>query len=278
MLQGWSLPLSPKGQAALVPAPPWHFSGEALGIDFRTDPDALAAVLPGPLMPLGDGSATFVFCDWSSAADDDPRIAADPARGQYREAYVAVPATLDGAKAARVPYIWVDNDLSFARGHIQGFPKKSGTIALTRAVTVGRGARVEAGGHFVGHVSSLGQRLAYGSVTLEQPVDRVPRALRLPIWHTRHYPDLAGGPPLVHDLARNVISGFEVADVWTGSATLEFTPSPFEELADLAPLEVTGGFRCAIAFTITGAEVRPIAGGSGGRAGSGDPSHAALKT
>jgi acetoacetate decarboxylase len=261
-LHGWSLPLSPGGKAALVPAPPWHFSGVALGIDFRTDAQALAAVLPDPLAPLGDGTASFVFCDWSSAAEADPRVAADPARGQYKEAYVVVPATLDGAKAARVPYIWVDNDLSFARGLIQGFPKKSAVIAMTRAVSVGRGgSRLGPGGHFVGHVSGLGQRLAYGSVTLNEqaPDGFVPRALRLPIWHTRLYPDLAGGPPLVHDLARNVITGFEVADVWTGAATLEFGESAFEELADLAPLEVTGGFHCAIAFTISGAQVRPIA-------------------
>ena len=34
------------GTAALVPPPPWHFSGEALGIDFHCDPAAAAAVLP----------------------------------------------------------------------------------------------------------------------------------------------------------------------------------------------------------------------------------------
>jgi acetoacetate decarboxylase len=259
-LQGWSLPLSPDGRASLVPPPPWHFSGEALGIDFRTDPDTLAATLPQALQPLGDGTATFVFCDWSSAADSDPRIAADPARGQYKEAYVAIPATLEGARAARVPYIWVDNDLSFARGHIQGFPKKSGLIAITKAVTVGRGGpKLEASSTFTGHVAGLGRQLARGSVTLAEPAAPgfVPRALRLPIWHTRLVPDLAGGPPLVYDLARNVVSGFEVADVWTGSAALEFFDSEFEELAALAPLEILGGFRCSIAFSITGAEIRP---------------------
>src|SRR6478752_3635575 len=103
-LKGWSLPLSPAGTAALVPPPPWHFSGEARGI-------------------------------------------ADPARGQYREAYLSVNAILDGRKVARVPYIWVDNDLSFARGHIQGFPKKMGSVAITRAVRVGQGGpKVETGG------------------------------------------------------------------------------------------------------------------------------------
>ncbi|MCB0996455.1 MAG: acetoacetate decarboxylase family protein, partial [Acidimicrobiales bacterium] len=224
-LQGWSLPLSPDGTASLVPPPPWHFSGDALGIDYRAEPDTLAAVLPENMSPTPDGDATFVFIEWSSASEHDPRTIADPARGQYRESYVVIAATLDGAKAARVPYIWVDNDLSFARGHIQGFPKKLGDIAITRPVEVGRGGpRLERGATFVGHVSSLGQRLAHGTVTLTEPAPdgQIPRSMRLPIWHTRHVPDLAGGPPLVHDLARNTLTDFACANTWLGHATLEF--------------------------------------------------------
>lgn len=259
-LQGWSLPLSPGGTAALVPPPPWHFSGDVIGVDFRARPDAVAAVLPDGLEPAGDGSASFLFCDWSSSADADPRLAADPARGQYREAYVAVHALLDGKKAARVPYIWVDNDLSFARGHVQGFPKKFGAIAMTRPVAVGKGGpRLEAGARFTGHVSGLGRRLASGTVTLDSPAAEgfVPKAMRLPLWHTRLVPDLAGGPPLVHDLARNIVTDFAIAEVWTGPAELELLDSEFEELAALRPTEVLGGFRCAVAFTVTGAEVKP---------------------
>jgi len=259
-LKGWSLPLSPEGRASLVPPPPWHFSGDALGVDFRGSPEAMAAVLPEAMEPAGDGSATFVFVDWSSSADADPRMGADPARGQYKEAYVVVQATLDGKKVGRVPYIWVDNDLSFARGHIQGFPKKAGAIAITRPATVGKGGpQLADGSTFVGHVAGLGRRLARGSVTLDAAADVgfVPKAMRLPIWHTRLVPDLAGGAPLVDDLARNLLTDFEIADVWTGPATLELSESEFEELDSLGPTEVIGGFRCSIAFTITGAETRP---------------------
>jgi len=258
-LHGWSLPLSPEGRSSLVPPPPWHFSGDVIGIDFRGDPAAMAAVVPSPLAAVDDGSATFVFIDWSSSADSDPRIAADPARGQYKEAYVEVHATLGDTKVARVPYIWVDNDLSLARGHIQGFPKKLGTIAITRPVTVGRGGpRLDAGATFTGHVASLGRQVARGSVTLDtpSPAGFIPRAMRLPIWHTRLVPDLAGGDPLVFDLARNQLTDFEIAGAWSGRGALEFYESDFEELAALQPIEITGGFRCSIAFTITGAEIR----------------------
>lgn len=258
-LQGWSLPLSPNGGASLVPPPPWHFSGDVIGIDYVGDRESLAAVLPPQMLLDEDATATFVFIDWSSASEHDPRTIADPARGQYREAYVAVHATLDGMRAARVPYIWVDNDLSLARGLIQGFPKKLGAIAMSKPVTVGRGGPVLApGSRLVGHVSSLGRRLAHGSVTLESPgaPGKIPKGLRLPIWHTRLVPDLAGGPPLVNDLARNLLTGFACVDVWNGPATLTFGESEFEELSALAPLDVVGGFRCSIAFTIVGAEVR----------------------
>ena len=259
-LQGWSLPLSPAGTAALVPPPPWHFSGEALGVDFITDPAAVAAVLPAGIEPSGDGSASFVFGDWSSNAEQDPRLAADPARGQYREAYVMVYGRLDGRDIAWLPYIWVDNDLSIARGLIQGSPKKAGSIAISRAARIGRGGpRLEVGATFAGHASSLGRRLASGAVTLDGPAEGYcPRALCLPVWHTRLVPDLAGKEPLVHDLAHNLVTDFAVADVWRGQAAqLTFQDSPFEELASLAPQEITGGFRCAVAFTIGGAETRP---------------------
>jgi len=214
------------------------------------------------MQAVGDGSGTFVFIDWSSSADADPRIAADPARGQYKEAYVEVHALLDDVKVARVPYIWVDSDLSLARGHIQGFPKKAGIIAISRAVTVGRGGpKVEPGATFAGHVASLGRQLARGSLVLDAPAAAgfIPKGMRLPIWHTRLVPDLAGGPPLVHDMARNLLADFAIADVWTGRGELEFYESDFEELAALQPIEVTGGFRCSIAFTITGAEIRSAA-------------------
>ena len=109
-----------------MPPPPWHFSGEALGVDFITGPAEMAAVLPAGIEPSGDGSASFVFCDWSSSAEQDPRLAADPARGQYREAYVMVYGRLDGRDIAWVPYIWVDTDLSIARGPDPGIPEEGG--------------------------------------------------------------------------------------------------------------------------------------------------------
>ena len=39
---GYSLPLSPGGRASLVPAPPWHYVGDFLVVEYWADPEAVA--------------------------------------------------------------------------------------------------------------------------------------------------------------------------------------------------------------------------------------------
>jgi len=50
MLKGFTVPKSLFGQAALTPPPPWHYAGDAVGVEFWTDPDATAATLPNGLI------------------------------------------------------------------------------------------------------------------------------------------------------------------------------------------------------------------------------------
>ena len=49
MLKGFTVPKSPFGLAALTPPPPWHYSGDVVGVEFWADPDATAATLPSGL-------------------------------------------------------------------------------------------------------------------------------------------------------------------------------------------------------------------------------------
>ena len=53
-LRGYTAPLSPDGRAGIVPPPPWHYSGDFLIAEYRTDPDAVAALLPAELEPAED--------------------------------------------------------------------------------------------------------------------------------------------------------------------------------------------------------------------------------
>lgn len=255
-LTGWTLPLSPTGRSQLVPPPPWHYSGEIVGVDFRADPARVAAYLPEGFEPAGDGSASFVFADWCSAADVDPLVRDDPARGQYKEAYLVLHGRFEGRRAGRVPFIWVDSDLSLVRGLIQGFPKKLGEIAMTRPVALGRGGyRKEPGARFTGHVTAVGRRLVTAWVDLREVREGwYPPGIATPLVHTRLWPGLDDGEPAVRELSRASITGFELGEVLVGPGRLEFGVSEFDEIADLAPIDVGEGYVCSVAFSVVGGE------------------------
>ena len=260
-LAGWTLPQTRTGRASTVPPPPWHYSGDIIAIDFTADPARVAELVPEGFSPRGDGSCTFFFCDWCSAADRDPRIKDDPIKGQYKEAYVTLNGTFDGRPFGRVRYIWVDSELSLLRGQIQGFPKKLGDIHMTRATEIGKGGpRKAPGERFAAHVSSLGRRLATAAVTLEEAVTGAMPAGALPQIHTRLWPSLAHEQPAVHELSIVTVTDVSIGSVWRGEAALEIGASEFEELDLLAPRSVGPGWVYPMAFTVVGGTTLPLRG------------------
>lgn len=64
--------------------------------------------------------------------------------------------------------IWVDKDFALARGWHQGYPKKLGSIWMTRPVRYGRaGPRLEPGGRFGASLAELDRRLVDARFTIE---------------------------------------------------------------------------------------------------------------
>src|SRR6202046_3323756 len=173
MLKGFTVPKSPFGQAALSPPPPWHYSGDVVGVEFWTDPDAAAATLPAGLSrdPRSNGHAVMMFLDWQFTAQDDEFL--DPARYQYREAFVLLAAVDRDMPVMWCPYIYVDSDAALARGWTQGFPKKMGSIFQTRSFAAASvaAAPIVAGGRFGASLSAHGERLAEARITLRKPIE-----------------------------------------------------------------------------------------------------------
>jgi len=254
-LKGYSYPLSARGVANLAPAPPWHYVGNVLGVEFWTTPEAAAAALPTGIDPdpASSGHGYALFIDWQFSAGNDEYL--DPVRSQYSEFLVLLDAAHRGSPVAWCPFIYVDNDESLARGWIQGFPKKIGAIHQTRAFDVPSqaGPVVGPGGRFGATLSSNGRHLAEARVTLERPSSTLP-ALGRPIVNLRHFPRLAAGQhqnPAVHELTQSVLDRPQVAGTWTGSAQLSFFPAPSEELADLAPQRIGAGFRGSLSYSVS---------------------------
>jgi acetoacetate decarboxylase len=158
----------------------------------------------------------------------------------------------------RVPFIWVDSELSLLRGQIQGFPKKMGQIAMTRPVELGRGGvRKEKGATFAAHATSHGRRVVTASVTIEGTSDRLPRAATLPLVHSRLFPSVDRPEPAVRELQLGSIANFECGAVHTGKATLAFGATEYEEIEGLGPVSVGTGHVFSMAFSVTGGRVEP---------------------
>ena len=67
-LQGLMYPRTPTGAGTILPSPPWHYSGEMLTIEFRTDPARVAELLPSGLEVAEDdpGAVAIIWADWQS--------------------------------------------------------------------------------------------------------------------------------------------------------------------------------------------------------------------
>jgi Acetoacetate decarboxylase (ADC) len=253
-LKGYSYPLSPKGETNLASAPPWHYAGEMLGVEFWTSPVAAAATLPERLTidPDAKGRAAALFFDWQFSGSNEEYL--DPARYQYREFMILVNALWNETKVAWCPYIFVDNDAALARGWIQGFPKKMGLIAQTRAIGLASPAApsVGPGGRFAASASAAGRRLVEAEVTLEGPlVDG--SALFRPIVNLRYLPRLTAGQqhdPAVNELVMSVLDDLKIDNAWAGKARLTLPDARGEEVAGLAPERIGIGFRASLSYTV----------------------------
>jgi acetoacetate decarboxylase len=115
---GFSTPLD----APMVPPFPFTFrNAEILTLTYRTDPGAITALLPEPLVSTGDTVMIHVYkmndTDWL---------------GPYHEVNVMVGATLPGkATGAYSPWLFLSSDIGVAHGReLHGQPKKLGNPKL----------------------------------------------------------------------------------------------------------------------------------------------------
>ena len=256
-VKGFLFPRTATGRSSLLPNPPWHYSGDLLTVEYRTDPAAVARLLPeGIDLPHDDedpGAVAFIWADWQSCSDSFDEID-DPVRLQYKEAFVVVRCRWNDRLWSRCVYIWVDKDYAVARGHLQGYPKKLGSIHQTRPVTVGKaGPRLAPGGRFGATLAAYDRRLAQATLTLTGPSETNGFVNGLPMLHTRWLPRIeCDGTDTVDELVTMSGIDVELGPVWKGDATLELFESPVEELLDLAPRELIGGFWRSVGTTFAG--------------------------
>jgi len=255
MLKGFNSPLTPKGKSTLDPPPPWHYSCDFLTVEFWADPVAAASLLPEGLESdrEGTGHAGAFFCDWQFSGENEEFL--DPARYQYREFFILLDALYEGKPVSYCPYMFVDNDAAFARGRVQGYPKRLASVHQTRLHAAPNTAapQLATGSKFAASMSAGGQRMAECLVTLRQPVTDSAAFAQRPVINMLHFPQLAAGKqnePALHALVENVPRNVRVEQMWGGERQLSFPQCKGEEISDLAPVRCRFGARASMAYTV----------------------------
>jgi len=244
-MKGLFYPRTQTGKASIVPPVPWHYSGELITLEYRTDPAAVRALLPPGFEPADEdpGAVAAIWADWQSCSDSFAEVL-DPVRGQYKEMFFVVRCKFQGKAYSRCIYIWVDKEFAMLRGQHQGYPKKLGSIQMSRPAYVGKGGpRLAAGGRFGVTLAAFDRRLAQGTFTITGPAERPGFVNGLPMAHNRWMPAIeTDGTDSLDEVV--TMSGYDVelGRCFKGDFDLELFDSPVEELLAIAPREKIAGY------------------------------------
>jgi acetoacetate decarboxylase len=254
--QGFMPPYTPSGRSALIPQMPWHYSGNLLTVEYRTDPANVRALLPAEvdLAEEDPGAVAFIWADWQSCSAGGEELL-DPARSQYLEAFVVVRCRYQGTTYSRCVLIWVTTDFAVARGWFQGYPKKLGSVYVTRPYARGKAtARIAPGGAFGASLTAYDHRLATAKVVLREPAPTNGFVNGHRMLHHRYMPSLVPGAGM--SLQQVVTMGgvdVDLGQPWVGDAELSLFDSPWDEPATLLPVdEIIAGYFCEVGTTFNG--------------------------
>lgn len=243
--QGQFSPRTATGRSSLVEPLPHHISCDALHVSFRADPVRIARLLPPGLEPLESGDGWAMIAEMTKVSADNPEQAwREPARSNYNEGLVGFYCRYGERIGRYTALVWVNRDWSLGMGSIFGWSKRIAEIDRSR---LQRSNPALAGSRHVtlgGTVSRYGRTVMHLSVALDT---EAPALDALPghggsTFLYRYIPSPGPDTRDVEQLFELPLGGVVTRDIRGGTGTLEFGESSDEELPDLGPVEITGGY------------------------------------
>jgi acetoacetate decarboxylase len=225
--------------APMIPPFPFRFrNAEIMTLYWRTDPSAMAFLLPPPLQPVGDVACVHIYkmndTDWL---------------GPYSEANVMFGAELPGkASGAYSPYLVLSSDIGVAHGReIHGQPKKLGLPSVEMRSDL-----------IVGRVERNGIDVLTGTLPYKQkPVDASAMkpyfdfATNLNLKAVNHI----DGRPAIRQLTSRRLAEVTVHEAWEGPCTVELRPNAQLPVYRLPVIEPLRGFFWRADFTLVAGEI-----------------------
>jgi len=205
------------------PRGPYRFvSREFLVVTYRTDPEALRAVVPEPLQ-IEEPMVRYEFI----------RMPDSTGFGDYTESGQVIPVIFEGHRGGYVHSMYLNDDAPIAGGReLWGFPKKLASPSLT-----------------VEKDTLLGT-LDYGPVRVatatmgykHRALDSGPvlESMKAPNYLLKIIPHVDGSPRIC-ELVRYFLEDITVRGAWSGPAALELAHHALASVAQLPVLEVLSG-------------------------------------
>lgn len=219
------------------PKPPFRFvDREFIIIAYRTDPDALAKIVPAPLMPV-EPIVKYEFIKMPDSSG----------LGSYTESGQVIPVSFQGAAGGYTHAMYLDSEAGIASGReLLGFPKVLAQPKLE--------VRNDA---LVGTLDYNGVRVATATMAYKYDVldpKAVEKTLAAPGFLLKILPHVDGSARIC-ELVKYHVSDVTVKGAWTGPASLELHPHCFAPVAKLPVLEVVSAIHILTDLTIAGGEV-----------------------
>lgn len=219
------------------PRGPYRFTNrEYIIITYRTDPAALAAVVPEPLT-APDPIVKYEFI----------RMPSSTGFGDYTESGQVIPVTFNGVEGGFVHSMYLDDDAPIAGGReIWGFPKKLATPKISHEGDVIVGTL-----HY-GSVLCATATMGFKHAAADR--DAVKRALLMPNFLLKIIPHVDASPRIC-ELVRYHLEDVSVSEAWTAPADLQLFRHVVADVARLPVLEVLSAAHFTADLTLGMGEV-----------------------
>lgn len=201
--------------------PPYRFyDREYIIIKYRTDPDALRAVVPEPL-EIVEPVVNYEFI----------RMPDSTGFGDYTETGQVIPVRFEGRQGGYVHSMFLDDDAPIAGGReIWGFPKKLASPKITHEGDVVVGTL-----HYGSVLCAVGSMGYKHSIADHEPIRR---AMAEPNFVLKVIPHVDGRSSRVCELVRYHLEDIQLKGAWSSPAALDLHPHVMADVARLPVLEV----------------------------------------
>lgn len=214
--QAFAMPLT---SPAFPPGPYRFIDREYLIITYRTTPEAIARVLPAPLVAT-EPLVKYEFI----------RMPNSTGFGDYTESGQVIPVELDGVHGSYTHAMFLDDEPPIAGGReLWGFPKKLANPTLGVVADT-----------LIGTLDYGPIRVATGTMGFKHralDLGAVKASMLQPGYLLKIIPHVDGSPRIC-ELVRYRLGDITVKGAWTGPAALELHPHALAPVADLPVLEV----------------------------------------